>query len=488
MKVLIISYFTSWMSHFATDLEIAQRHLDEGDTVEFLACDRGLGFCESNPKGKISKCDRCRLRRAGGISLLSSAVTQHALGDYLPADIRSLDAELESRITGTESAESYEYEGHDLGSGALSSAIWKSRDPLCETGQSRQRLLNLTKGALRSYLAVKAFLKAHPDIQKVYVFNGRFGTTRGALRACQDIPGLRVFTHERGPNIKKFSTYENVMPHNRNAWTRATLAAWEAAGGSPEAVAIGSAFYTDRKSGTNVDWTVFTENQEIGKLPQPWDTGRRNVVIFNSSEDEFVGLGEEWRNPIYGNQSEGLRKIITDAATRYPDLMFYLRIHPNLLGVDNRDTRGYQELAASGFSNFVIVAADSDISTYALLDAADLVITFGSTVGVEATFWGKPSILAAHSFYEDLDSVYVARNHTDVMDLIGTAKSPKPRVNAIKYGYYYQTFGDDFRHWVADDFSYGRFLGQRLDCEPKTWLTRRLVMFAKDHWRSAEEC
>lgn len=480
MKVLIISYFTSWMSHFATDLEIAQRHLDEGDTVEFLGCDRGLGFCESNPKGRISKCDRCRLRRAGGIKLLSSAVTEHALGDYLASDLRSLDAELESSITDTESAASYEYEGHDLGNGALSSAIWKSRDPLCETNQSRQRLLNLTKGALRSYLAVKSFLEAHPEIKRVYVFNGRFGTTRGALRACQDVSGLRVFTHERGPDIGKFSTYENVMPHNRDAWTRATLAAWDAAGGSSEALAIGSAFYTDRKSGTNVDWTVFTGKQKVGKLPQSWNAGQRNAVIFNTSEDEFVGLGQEWSHPIYANQSEGLRKIITDAATRYPNLMLYLRIHPNLLGVENRDTRGYLELAASGFSNFVIIPADSDISTYALLDAADLVITFGSTVGVEATFWGKPSILAAHSFYEDLDSVYVARSHVDVMDLIGTAKTPKPQVNAIKYGYYYQTFGEEFLHWVADDFSYGHFRGQRLDCEPKSWLTRRLVMASKD--------
>lgn len=41
MRVLVISFLNSWISHLGTELELAQRHLDDGDTVESLGC-RGM--------------------------------------------------------------------------------------------------------------------------------------------------------------------------------------------------------------------------------------------------------------------------------------------------------------------------------------------------------------------------------------------------------------------------------------------------------------
>jgi hypothetical protein len=480
MNVLIISYFNSWVTHFGTELELAERHLAAGDRVEVFGCDRSLTCCEANPSGRISKCDRCRLRRTGGLRLLSAPIKEHSLGDYLPDDLKAAEAALEKGIVDAKSAELYEYNGHDFGSGALSSVIWNSRDPFCEKQGSHQVVLNFAKVALRSYLGVRSFLKAHPDIQRVYIFNGRFASTRGALRACQEATGVEVFTHERGPNIGSFSLFENAMPHDRALWVKQTLAAWDSASDREQAVSVGSSFFIARKHGTNQDWTSFTEKQQVGKLPTGWDHQRRNVVIFNSSEDEFVGLGEEWLNPIYAGQAEGVQKIVQDAMERYPNVMFYLRMHPNLVGVNNRDTRLTQELGAGGQPNLVVVAPDSDISTYSLLDAADLIITFGSTVGVEATYWGKPSILAGHAMYEDLDSVYVAESHEHLMELIETAIIAKRKINAIIYGYYAKTFGEPFQYWVAEDFSHGKFRGKSVKCEPKSWLVRRLLMGFKD--------
>lgn len=483
MKVLIISYFTNWTTHFGTELEIAQRHLDAGDEVEFLGCDRSLVRCEANPKGKISKCDRCRLRRCGGMKLLSEAVIEHSLGDYLPADIGDIEASIKKDFTDIKSAESFTYHGFDLGNGALSSAIWRLRDPQCSDAEGIRLLLDFANAGLRSYLSVSRFLAAHPDIKKVYLFNGRFATTRGALRACQQVPGLMLYTHERGANVGKYALFKNAMPHNRALWTQETMAAWERAPDENEAMMIGEQCFISRRDGVNVEWKSFIEHQKKGILPVNWDSKRRNIVIFNSSEDEFVGFGEEWINPVYSMQANGIRKIITDAATRYPSLMFYLRMHPNLIGVDNLDTQLCHQLAQEGHANFHLVAPDSDVSTYALLEGADSVITFGSTMGVEATFWGKPSLLAGHALYEDLDAVYVSRDHEHLMDLIGEITVAKPRVNALKYGYYLMTFGDDFKHWVAKDFSHGLFRGQAIDREPKSWITRRVVMAWKNVFR-----
>ena len=46
------------------------------------------------------------------------------------------------------------------------------------------------------------------------------------------------------------------------------------------------------------------------------------------------------------------------------------------------------------------------INSYNLLDISDIVISFGSTVGIEATYYDKPSILWGSAYYEDTGGVY----------------------------------------------------------------------------------
>ncbi len=480
MKILVISYFNSWNTHFGTELELAQVHLDRGDDVEFLGCDRCLVVCEGNPTGKTSKCDKCRLRRSGGLSLLSRTIREHHLGDYLPAEAIVAEAAIKETIRDAETAEKFTLAGHDFGDGALSSAIWSSRDPFCETEATMEILRNYARSAVRSYLAVREFLRKHPEFNRVYVFNGRFASTRGALRACQEAEGVEVVTHERGANIGKYGLFLNAMPHDRMLWVSETERAWAAAPSLEVAKEIGSAFFRDRKIGANTEWYSFIEKQETGKLPAGWDPARKNVVIFNSSEDEFVGMGDEWKNPIYKFQADGIRRIVDDAINRYPDIMFYIRVHPNLTGVNNRDTGLIGDLKNSGRRNVVVIEPDSVISSYSLLDAAHQVITFGSTMGVEATFWGKPSILAGRSFYEDMDAAYQVGSHEELMDLVGSDIEPKPQIHAIRYGYYTKTFGEDFKYWKATDYSTGTFKGQSLKCEPSSMLVRRLMVAYRD--------
>ena len=39
MRVLVFTANTDWKPHYETDLEIIQRHLDDGDEVVHLHCD-----------------------------------------------------------------------------------------------------------------------------------------------------------------------------------------------------------------------------------------------------------------------------------------------------------------------------------------------------------------------------------------------------------------------------------------------------------------
>ena len=49
---------------------------------------------------------------------------------------------------------------------------------------------------------------------------------------------------------------------------------------------------------------------------------------------------------------------------------------------------------------------------------ADKVISYNSLMGIEAVYWGKPSILLGRRPYENLEVVYKPKNHLSVMNLI----------------------------------------------------------------------
>lgn len=481
MRILVISFFNDWVTHLGVELEIAHKHLDAGDQVEFLGCDGCIRICQANPSGSATACEICRYRRLRGIQLLSAPVTEHRLGDYTDAAQEEEVERLAAGVNTAEAARAFKFEGEDLGWGALSSTIQELRDPLCKTDQAKTLLAEYTKTALTSYLAVKHFLRRHPPFDVVYIFNGRFACTRGAFRACQKTGGMKIMLHERGCSIEKYDVFENDLPHAREFWIRRIQSMWEKEGNQQEREQIGRSFYEERRAGVAVAWHSFTNRQESGLLPEDWDASRKNIVIYNSSEDEFAGIGDEWKNPVYPMQCDGVRRIVSDGLIQCPEVHFYLRMHPNLTGVENEDVRILRSIQSP---NFTLIEPDAKICTYALLDAADKAISFGSTVGIEATYWRKPSISAGHSFYEDLDAVYWADSHETLMNHISLDLEPKPLLGALKYGFCMRTFGTEFKYWKATEMEHGTFKGANLKHHGRR-IERKIILplsrFLLDH-------
>jgi len=149
-------------------------------------------------------------------------------------------------------------------------------------------------------------------------------------------------------------------------------------------------------------------------------------------------------------------------------------MHPNLAGIDNPEVKKLRSIESP---NLTLIDSTSRISTYSLVDAVDRVVTFGSTVGIEATYWGKVSLLAGGpALYEHLDVVHIARTHDELLELVAAKLDPKPIAAAVKYGYCMQTFGHPFVYWRADGFEDGRFRGRSLKWASKTYLERRILM------------
>jgi hypothetical protein len=83
-------------------------------------------------------------------------------------------------------------------------------------------------------------------------------------------------------------------------------------------------------------------------------------------------------------------------------------------------------------------------------------------MGLEASFWNKPVILLAKARYFYADVAYVPKGVEEVESLLGQELTPKDRVNAIKFGYYYLQGGVKARYYNSTSLSSNSFKGHNL--------------------------
>lgn len=471
MKVLFFTAYTRWSPHWETELELMQRHLDAGDEVIQLYCDGSLMACDDNPFHRKDICLECMGRRVAGLTKLSRPITSRPFLALDRAARRQIHA-LPKLYTELRELKKVRFENYDLGFSVMSSLISAFRNtdiPLTELGNLAARFI---VAGLTTYRSLQRYLAKHP-VDRVYVFNGRFTHSRAVLRACQNLK-IPCFVHERGHDLSTFGLYENTYAQDLRYVSDRIRALWQAAEGCPERSKIAERFFLDRARGATQWWYSFVTGQKPGLLPAGWDYRKRNVVIFNSSEDEYAALDEEWENPIYKNQQEGLERIIAAVEADPRDLHLYLRVHPNLRGLKNAQTDGLSRLKARCLTT---IPPDDPVSTYALIQNADKVLTFGSTVGIEAVFWGKPSILAGRSFYQDLGGTYNPETHEELVSLLYQNLPPKDKTAAYMYGYYFGTFGIPYKYYQPTGVGSGKYRGETIQARPS--LSKRLRQWCR---------
>jgi len=289
-------------------------------------------------------------------------------------------------------------------------------------------------------------------MDRVYVHSGRVSETRAVLRLCQQ-RRVQCLITEVGCNTEHYEIYENTYFHNLAYIEKDIHRYWNNAKDAGERERIATHYYQSRAKGMEWDFYSFVKSQKEGMLPADFDPSRHNVAIFNSSEDEFAAVGKEWKNPLYANQLEGLQRIRAELDRLPANTTLYLRVHPNLARLPELTA----PLLKLNGPRFHVIPPDDVVSTYTLMRACNKVLTFGSTTGVEAVFWGKPSILAGVGMYQSLGGNYVATNHEEVMQLLGADLTPKDRQAALIYGYWLATFGIPFLHYRAEKMWNGQF-------------------------------
>lgn len=420
--------------HFGILLEDAVRLYKEGNEVTFVYCEGECINCIWNPHGDGLYCKMCR------------HCTKKWMKQLLPAGIRTMPLkklDIRERVRNYQSVNEIKgivYRDVYVGYGVMSNYTSITRDPEPDFSDAVTRTyfdFMLDKAFALTDVFYDLVDELKPDCISLY--NGRLIEVRPLfdialsrkiyLRNNECLGGPRT-----GDTYHKI-IYENNLPHNIPYNTELLQKVWNK-DNEPleEKERKGRDFFERRRKGVPAGDRVYIGNQKKGLLPADWDDSKRNIVIFNSSEDEFSAVGREFdQYSVFASQLDGIQTILEKFPSE--EYHFYLRVHPNLARVNFSYHLDLYELPKR-FKNLTVIAAKDPCSTYDLLDAAEKVIVFGSTMGAEAVYWKKPVILLGGAFYYMLDICYTPRTVEDMCEMIAAKLEAKDSYPAIQYGYY----------------------------------------------------
>jgi hypothetical protein len=233
----------------------------------------------------------------------------------------------------------------------------------------------------------------------------------------------------------------------------------------------GADFFEERPKGQLTGWQPFIGMQKTEMLPNGFQSSRRNIAIFGSSESEMLAIEGLMDGVEFPSQLEVYIDFLSLALERCPELFFYLRLHPNSKTEKNI---WWEKNELKNLPNLKIIEPDSEVSSYALLAACQKVIGLSTTLCLEATYWGKPSIVLGPTYYSGIDAVYEPSNLEEACKLVSDPNlPPKPKENAIMYGAFWRCYGDDLpyskpHNYYTLDFK-GKILGKEIHIHK--WIT-----------------
>lgn len=432
--------------HLGIELQVIVNLKKEGHTIKTITCDSQVKGCFFNATKNILGCSICEAR---------TDVFHRRIGITNRGSLKCASQPLQlPKFDNLTDLLALQYENINIGRGIASSLISLKRDYHITSEKYGSIITQLAQTAVTVLTSFKSHIaENNPDA--VYLFNGRFAESHAIKELCINL-GIDFFTVEVATK-NKYLIFKNALPHSISARENLMNELWHIAD-VKQRVNVAHTFFKAKIDRIYENDTNYTVNQISEKLPYDYDPETHNVVFFNSSEDEMKVI-DEWQHSYYTSQNEAILRICNE----YKDnssIQFYLRVHPNLGTVKNLQV---EEIKKFHLKNLTVIDAFSTIDSYGMMNAADLVISFGSTIGIEATYAGKPSVLFGRTFYENTDSVYKPSSFQEVFELIENKYlEAKPKENTYKYAYFVSTYGQEHIDFQYVDKTNAEYKGLKI--------------------------
>lgn len=468
--------FASSPVHFAGLLEIAHDQFLEGNSINFAIWGAHTHFPSRMSENFQSLSKKVPKKIIG---VLNAAAPRNRVVKKFSFDAHWV-SEMMSQLTPlVEKINSVE-ELHQLKIGKVNPgpAIANEFVTIKRTRQASPAMsVRLISKLLRSYLEVfnaTQLLISKRHIDKLYLFNGRFLHERAAWDAGKQSQ-IQVIIFETTRN--NLHIREQGF-HNRVNNQKQILQHWEKSIDSTDRkMTISDEWFAGLRSNKN---PFSTDNFKVINVPKPF------IVYFSNSDDEAVGFWEYWSHSL-GTQIECVKELIQIIESQN-EISLVIRLHPNLTSKPRIDQEEWLHLTSS--EKIIIFGAENTISSYGLIQQSQGVITFGSTIGIEAAYMCKPVMVMADCKYDELGFAFKPKSWAEVNDWIESSRHAdendliQKRELSRKFGYFIYTGGQPFKYSRMVEIGWGAwkvqdFLGLNWEDPRIISLYRKLVLKLK---------
>ncbi len=279
-------------------------------------------------------------------------------------------------------------------------------------------------------------LIAQRQVTAVVCYNGRFLHDRAAAAAAQSL-GIPVLYYDNGGTDTAYDLTESIT-HDWSQLQRRMLDLYER-WPSNERDALGSSWFEDRMTHSDPSNALFIDAQEIGhSIERP--QAESLVVYFSSSGDEIADLELDWERFI-GSQPQALR-ILADLCRERPGFKLVVRSHPHKRRKPKQDVEEWLSAVESADPD-IHLGPDSSVDSYALMKQANIVVTYGSTTGVEAAYLYRDVIVLGPSAYDELGCATFAGSVEELSAALDHCRE-RNRQGAIAFGLMMRRRGFNF--------------------------------------------
>lgn len=426
--------------------------MERGAVVEALLCDATLPACirgninnyadpkeyvEFGPRLKYCKgCFEC-----GDASFGSAGMKVHKYGSYISEEEQAR-AEAISQTIDYREIGGFKMDDLAIGEHALAGALrYFARGTLDGQPDAEPILRRFLKASILTAVSVGNLL----DREKydVIVFSHGIYVPLGVIGEVARMKGVRVVNWITAYRKQRFifshgDTYHHTMVSE-------PLGNWKDITWTAELETRTMGYLESRTKGTR-DWIWFHEKpeeelaaiaSEIGlDLTKP-TVGLLTNVVWDAQL--------HFKANAFPNMIAWLEESINYFSKR-PDLQLVIRVHPaEIRGTVKSRQRVVDEIRAAFPClppNVFVIAPESQISTYAVLEVCDSVIIYGTKTGIELTSRGIPCIVAGEAWVRNKGLTRDATTPDEYFKILDTLPAgrrmdPETTTEARKYAYHF---------------------------------------------------
>ncbi|MCA9064650.1 MAG: hypothetical protein KDA96_16375 [Planctomycetaceae bacterium] len=410
-RVIVHAAYPIWRKHTLIAMARARQLQDAGHSVTLSYCDASAGTCAVNFAGSPVVCSICQSRTRQTAESLGLTTVPLGIPQIATA-VAVKEAPLADRVHIAEGVRS-----------ALVSTFRMMPTDLCQSVTLQLIKRRYYATAMRMLAAMNRLVRKI-GANRIEVFNGRQACSRfcitSAHRSQIAFSTLEVCTKQH-PIV-----FHGHTAHDRHFIQQRIMS-------HPADMEIAEQYYARRRQPRT---NKFAKKHSSAFQPPAKEGFRRCVSVFLSSQDEFESLGKEWRSPF-----PPYAEVIEDLCQRHPETLFAIRFHPNQADISSDIRTPFHEIES--LPNCVIYYPETTANTYRLIEWADVVLTFGSTVTVEACWVGKPVVMLGPSFFDELNVSYNPSTLEELHVLMQSDLKPKDRTNCARWAVFEETDWDD---------------------------------------------